>query len=729
MSSIRFGVFEADLDTGELRKNGRRIRIQEQPFRVLGILLEQPGRLVTREELREKLWPADTYVDFDRSLNTTVAKLRSALGDSGDSSRFIETLPRRGYRFLADVEIVGLGSGQETPDALAEPSRQVKGEDSRDGDALRDGGATGQRRHAISMIVFLAGVVLIAVIVFILVWQARKRGPESPVVVLPLTSYPGDERQPALSPDGNQVAFAWKKEGSDNYDIYSQVIGSADPLQLTSGPEDDVAPAWSPDGRYVAFLRVTANRAAVLLIHATGGGEQVLTEYSGRPFLSGEPWIAWHPKGEHIVIPYRSPSEKGKPGLFRVSIATREAVRLTSLPPETYGPVCPAISPDGRSLVFVRILSGGARAAYLLPLTGELEPAGKPVELPIASGLGAAAWIPDTREIVGGMAASRSTTLWRLAVDGETKPRRLVWAGAGARNPAISQHGERLAFARRTARADIWWHDLRESRLPFRIASSTRWDVHPHFSPDGRKIVFISDRQGSREIWVCDRDGSNPARLTSFGGPRVQHPRWSPDGRQIAFTMARGGKANDLFVMPSGGGAERQLTRDPANDGVPAWSPDGQWIYFRSNRGGQLQVWKKPSVGGEAVQVTQHGGSVPRVAPDGRTVYYSKISPGMTYSLWKVLADGGEETLVIDHFTMGALFEVVERGVYFISAPGDTGQRYVSLFEFASGKTRQIGKVPGDVVWMMSVSPDEQSVVYDRHAESEGDLMLAEGFR
>src|SRR5467141_2402803 len=101
---VRFGAFEADLRSGELRKHGRRIKLQDQPFQVLALLLEQLGDVVTREELRQKLWPADTFVDFDVGLNTAIKRLRDALGDSAESPRYIETLHRRGYRFIASVE-------------------------------------------------------------------------------------------------------------------------------------------------------------------------------------------------------------------------------------------------------------------------------------------------------------------------------------------------------------------------------------------------------------------------------------------------------------------------------------------------------------------------------------------------------------------------------------------------------------------------------------------------
>lgn len=120
-SRVRFNVYEADLRTGELRKHGNRLRLQEQPFQVLSLLLERPGELVTREELRQKLWPADTFVDFDHSLNTAINKLRETLGDSSSEPRFIETLPRRGYRFIAAVE------RDQSPVAAAAGSDHGKG--------------------------------------------------------------------------------------------------------------------------------------------------------------------------------------------------------------------------------------------------------------------------------------------------------------------------------------------------------------------------------------------------------------------------------------------------------------------------------------------------------------------------------------------------------------------------------------------------------------------------
>src|ERR1700745_2161091 len=121
---LRFGVFEVDLRSGELRKQGARIKLQEQPFQVLTVLLQRPGDVVTREELRSQNWPADTFVDFDNSLNTSINKVREALGDSADNPRFVETLPRRGYRFIAPVTGVdGIARGTAANVSAASATR------------------------------------------------------------------------------------------------------------------------------------------------------------------------------------------------------------------------------------------------------------------------------------------------------------------------------------------------------------------------------------------------------------------------------------------------------------------------------------------------------------------------------------------------------------------------------------------------------------------------------
>src|SRR5262249_39937496 len=182
--------------------------------------------------------------------------------------------------------------------------------------------------------------------------------------------------------------------------------------------------------------------------------------------------------------------------------------------------------------------------------------------------------------------------------------------------PAVSRQGNRLAYNVSFFDSNIWRLDRsgtagvaaadRQS-APTRLISSTRQDHSPQFSPDGKKIVFVSDRSGTDDLWMCDTAGFHPVQLTFFDGPICGTPRWSPDGQQIVFDARLTGNA-DIYVMNAEGGKPRPLTSEPSHDVIPSWSRDGFWIYFCSNRSGSFQIWKMPAAGGEARQVTKQGG-------------------------------------------------------------------------------------------------------------------------
>src|SRR5438034_3277054 len=224
---VRFGVFEADLQTGELHKNGVKVPLQGQPFQVCALLLERSGELVTREELRQKVWPEDTFVDFEQALNTAIAKIRLALGDEADNPRFVETLPRRGYRFIGPVD---------KPSPLA-PSPSAP---------------RGRFETPTAKIWIAVGATLLLLLSGISIWRFSRNRAESllpSLEVVPLVVMPGDQGFPVFSPDGNQVAF--EEFDGKNSGIYTTLIDGAKPLRLAEGS----SPTWSPDGRQVAFWR------------------------------------------------------------------------------------------------------------------------------------------------------------------------------------------------------------------------------------------------------------------------------------------------------------------------------------------------------------------------------------------------------------------------------------------------------------------------------------------
>ena len=237
---VQFGPFALDLRSSELLKGSTRLKVPSQSIQILTALLEQPGELVTRDQLRARLWPSDTFVDFEHGLNAAIRRLREALGDSADTPVYIETLPRRGYRFIGPIE-----RASDVPATAVVPP------------SLPDAGAA--PRHRVRMLLVLGGSM--ALVVGIGVWVGRHRsatvGPEAPPPrSIPVTSFPGREEDPAISPDGNYVAFAWDGDTGGNLDVYVKLIDGGEPVRLTSGSTEERAPAWSPDGKRIAYTWV-----------------------------------------------------------------------------------------------------------------------------------------------------------------------------------------------------------------------------------------------------------------------------------------------------------------------------------------------------------------------------------------------------------------------------------------------------------------------------------------
>jgi Tol biopolymer transport system component/DNA-binding winged helix-turn-helix (wHTH) protein len=694
---IRFGVFELDLKAGELRKQGVKIRLQEQPFQILAMLLERPGEIVTREEIQQKLWPADTFVDFEHGINAAVKRLREALDDSADNPRCVETLARRGYRFIAPV--VGEGS------ALPREPRGLPYQMRRWGTAL--------------------ALAAIAAALGIWISQRTKEKSEASLVPVPLTSYPGYEASPSFSPDGNQVAFTWcTEEPSANCDIYVKQIGVEPPSRLTTDPRDEFSPAWSPDGRFIAFLReLSTDRIALILVPQRGGQERMLGEADMT--IGGD--LAWTPDSKWLCLRWGK-AGKFTDGLFLFNVDTGELRRLTTS--RTDG--APAFSPDGRTLAFTRGAVGSP--IYLLRLAKNYQPEGEPEQIATAAelyGTSSAVWSQNGRDILFSSSIAGNSGLWRVAASAGAKPRRLAFASEDAYEPAVSRQGNRLAYAVFRSDANIWRIDLlgpsRKPGTPARLIASTRMDASPAYSPDGRRIAFESDRSGAPEIWVCASNGSNAVQLTALGAQLVMTPKWSPDGRDIAFTAIQAGN-EDLYVVSANGGPPRRVTSHPQVDKWPSWSGDGKSLYFCSNRSGSSEIWMMPARGGDAVQITRQGGEVPQESPDGRFVYYEKGWPEHC-SVWRVPAAGGEGVKVLDSTECFAGWAVARQGIYFFGPADARGRSDLCLYRFATGKTTKLVMIEQNLNYRIAVSPDERTILYGQFDQAGSDLMLVENFR
>jgi len=327
---VRFGVFEVDLKAGELRRGGLKVKLQEQPLQVLTALLEHPGEVVTREELRRKLWPADTFVDFDHSLNAAIKRLRDGLGESAETPIFVETVARRGYRFIGQVEILGAA-----PSAQPRPRKQLF-----------------NTRNAV-----LGAFIACALALSFLYYSHSLRSKAGQLAVTPVVTNVGEKYTPSLSPDGQHLAFAWNGGAGPHVSLYVKIVGTEESLRLTKQASIDFNPVWSPDGRYIAFCRILEGETGIYIIPALGGAERRVRkalwdeqEFSEVFWYSGR--LSWSPDGKLLAFSDRASRNEAASSIFLQSLDSMEVLRIPDrLPVRSCAPVPPPAPSVPRSSV------------------------------------------------------------------------------------------------------------------------------------------------------------------------------------------------------------------------------------------------------------------------------------------------------------------------------------------------------------------------------------------
>jgi Tol biopolymer transport system component/DNA-binding winged helix-turn-helix (wHTH) protein len=632
-STVRFGVFEANLASAELRKNGQKIKLQEQPFQVLTILLENPGEIVTREQFRATLWPADTFVDFDHGLNAAIKRLRDALGDSADSPVFVETLARRGYRFIAPVTIPSNGNGSHAVTAVALPVVTPPFPERSASIITADPGAASAAPTRANVLVRHWVVALSAAALLIAGtvggWVAAHRLTQQPQSSeTRLTNNPSDDAvlSAALSPDSKYLAFA------DRSGLFLRELANGETHSIDVPGVVQVRPkAWFPDGSHLLVNGTQASGVvSVYNVPLLGGSPRILVDNASARSVS--------PDGSQIAVVRKDwPDQE----IWLFSSDGQNPRQVTTASGDIFGAV--VWSPRGRKLAFIRYKYGASHHESENTIEiYDLESGQSHVILSNPALADSMVWSPDGRLIYS--LQERAPVLSLKSGDGDSN----FWAwsvdensgqpsGTSARltsglekkmSPTLSADGKHLAFIRWNGIAHVYFSEVesgaRRIGTPQRLSLEEGRNYPYGWTADGKSIIFASDRDGQTHLFRQRIDQPAPDLLVG-GNDGITIARPNPDGSQVFYLIPAqsGQKGMRLMRVPLSGGAPQLiLQRENIDNFQCATAPatlcvigqaTGQDIHF-------IQfdpVTAKQTPLGFVVQGSKYNWTL---APDGQTI-------------------------------------------------------------------------------------------------------------
>jgi Tol biopolymer transport system component/DNA-binding winged helix-turn-helix (wHTH) protein len=588
----RFGTFELDTRTGELRREGVKMRLQEQPFLILKKLLANPGEVVTREDLHTTLWRTNTFVDFDTSLNTAIKRLREALGDSADLPVFIETIPRRGYRFIAPVEAVDkAASASFSAQAVAVHASPVV-------------------KQSMRIPVWLvAGVWIAAAALGALVMDLRSPKPTARVVNSTQLTFDGTFKMNLQDGGGN--IFYNEREGA-HVRLMKIPADGGPPVQLDDSSPGLYLGGVSPDGTKLlvgkpVFSAGLSNGFATLKLMDLSSGS--LTDIGDIQCSDAH----WAPGGK---ILYSRDAD-----VFLADGDGTHSRKLFSVNGRAYDM---EFSPDGKRLrltvrdkehltagIWEANVDGSNLHQVLLEQSEDQE---------VCCGV----WSTDGRYFFFQTTRNGTSRIWAGPEQGSfwsSKPGRpvpLTTVPPNYRIASLGSNGQTLLATASLPKAELVRYDASTKSFQTFLNGLPGMDVEA--SPDGNSFVYV--RYPEQTLWRARSDGSGAIQLT---GPtmHVALPHWSPDGKRIAFSGMQSGKPWNLFLVSAAGGPAEQLTHGAISDLDASWSPEGKTIAFGPTRAeNRKQIASIEFLDVATRKLTTFPGSdgicCPRYSPDGR---------------------------------------------------------------------------------------------------------------
>ncbi len=706
MKYFQVGEWQVHPSLNRLTRNGDEIRIEPKVMQVLEALAENPGEVVTRDQLVARVWPG-VFVTDD-VVHRAIRELRRAFGDETAKPEYVETIRKRGYRLIAPVR---------HPAAFAESSTTEKHESVASTTAAA-------RRPPLTRLFTAAAITLAAVLGAVVYALASRSTPELPpsssLRFAALTSSPLNETDPAISPDGTRLAFAIRPPGDAGpADIYVTTGAGHSPERLIAHPADDRYPVWSPDASALAFIRIDGRTCDIMLMQLADQRERRIAACGNLE----EPRVSWSANGDWLIESF-APGPDPIRGWQIARVSTRTGVRETlTLPaPGMLGDYLPTVSPDGSRIAFARGINGATSDIHLVPIGG-----GTPTRITWDNqDLVGIDWTADGKSLVYATDRAGGYTIWRVAVDGGD-PQLVVGGAAKLKHPSVARSSGRITYESWSYEINLWEApivdrlDLESDLTPTlrpTVQTSDQWNHSPDLSPDGKQLAFVSTRSGAAEVWLSDRDGANPRRLSRFDRAAMRVPRWSPDGKTILISAAVNGQP-DLYAIETVSGAMTQLTDDADDEVAPSWSHDGTAVMFGARVGGTWQVMRMPIADRSRTQLTIDGGYAAHPSPDGNSILFTRLEhPG----IWRMGGDGGAASLLVPgvRAAENVNWRVTPDGIYYIAMTAD--QVVVKRAPLTGGPASDAAWI-GNYSWPGFAVTRDGKVIYAHWDRRESNIM------
>ncbi len=637
--NLRLRIGEHVVDTGSLRVVTRPElpRLTSKAIAVLVELVRDVGQTVTRDQLLDRVWTG--RFPTPDVLTQAIKELRRALGDDSKPPQYIETIPRLGYRLIAPVLVLdGPDSAVvvETAPAVAEDSR----ESANDVPTAARAATSPPFARAIRWLLAIAGSALVLAAAAIVIGHFRSaasgasHAPRAWTVSARrvITSDPGAERRPQLSPDGTRVAFA----AAESATATRVVVRSIEPSQVVritnGGSEQEMLPAWSPDGNRIAFERVSEHGCTMYVASSLGGDEREVGACRDMTVN----YFDWTPDGRGLITA-QSSTGGGDLALVVLDLESGDRTFLKYARTDEDQDLEPHYSPDGRFIAFRRGVAPYSDL-YVMPATG-----GDVRQVThIASRIRGHTWTRDGRALV--FASNFGGSMALYAVDVETGSTESLGVSP-AEYPDAARDADTIAYEIPRTQNQLTEISLRDDRVQT-LAPSTGSDYAAALSPDGARLAFVSDRGGRSQLWLYDRAAQAVMPLNDAGESPVFWPRWRADGKAIVAVRIDSPSKRQLIEIDVATRRQRVLSKDDENVlfGGYAVEPDEYFVASgASGRSNELMLVTHPGTPDETRRRIASGVAFAQVDPAAHAIYYTASSGE---GLYRFDLDSGEQRFV-----------------------------------------------------------------------------------